>query len=94
VLQLIAWCLLGSGGAMQKVDGASGPRRLSEDHLRQDVRRGDHLRAACGRPVVPTALRSASLSRSDIGRSCNREEPRVPRLGSPQEDSEILLLLS
>lgn len=79
---------------MLKVDGASGPRRLSVDHLRQDVRRADHLRAASGRPVVPTALRSASLCRSDICRSCNREEPRVPRLGSPQEDSEILLLLS
>ena len=69
MLQLIAWRLLGSGGAMLKVDGASGPRRLSEDHLRQDVRRGHHLRAACGRPVLPTALRSASLSWGDIGSS-------------------------
>lgn len=68
MLQLIALRLLGSVGAIIKVDGASSPSRLSEDHLRQDVRGGHHLRAACGRPVLTTALRSASLSRSDIGR--------------------------
>lgn len=68
MLQLIGRRLLGSSGAMLKVDGASSPRRLCEDHLRQDVRRGHHLRAACGRPVLTTALRSASLCWSDIAR--------------------------
>jgi hypothetical protein len=46
MLQLIAWRLLGRSGAMLKVDGTPGPRRLSVYHLRQDARGCHHLRAA------------------------------------------------
>ena len=66
MLQLIAWRLLGTGGAMLKVDGTPGPRRLSVDHLREDARGCHHLWAAGGRPVLPTALGPAPLCRGDI----------------------------
>ena len=92
MLQVISWHLLGSGGTLLKVDGTPGPRRLSVYHLRQDARGCHHLWAAGGRSVLTTALGPASLSRSDIPRSRIREEPRVPRLGTPQDPETLRLL--